>query len=32
MRIARIFLDAVGLDQDVATVLILGPKRTQSLR
>jgi hypothetical protein len=32
MRIARIFLDAVGLDQDVATVLILGPKRTQSCR
>ena len=25
-------LDAVGLDQDIATVLILGPKKTQSCR
>ena len=32
MRIARIFLDAVGLDQDIATVFILGHKTTQSCR
>jgi hypothetical protein len=31
MRIARIVLDAVGLDQDIATVIILAPKKDPKL-